>query len=435
MTGNAAAATTALNRRYFLDHPVQAADNLAGMDAPDAIAALSEQPVQTILGTWRALDPNTAAELLPQASPDFAKNVVSELSPNEALQLLGLLDEDDKERIISSLDPAIAKELQELMIYPPDTAGRLMDTRFQALRSSQTVADALEHLRKMESRSTRSLYLLDSDNHLTAKVAITDIAISAPGAILETIAKPVGASVDPLAPQTEIADILDKHKIADLPVINVDGTLLGVVYHSTLVESVQADAMADLQAMVGVSREERALSSPWFAVRKRMPWLQINLLTAFMAAAVVGLFQSTIAKYTALAVLLPVVAGQSGNTGAQALAVTLRGLALREITVRSWRQVMTKEVIAGFLNGIAIAVTCGLAVFLWSWSIGLVLIIMSSMILAMVIAGFAGSLTPIILTKVGIDPAQSSSIVLTTITDVAGFFAFLGIASLLTFMI
>ena len=193
--------------------------------------------------------------------------------------------------------------------------------------------------------------------------------------------------------------------------------------------------MADMQTMVGASKDERALSSPLFAVRKRLPWLQINLLTAFMAAAVVGLFEGTIAKFTALAVLLPVVAGQSGNAGAQALAVTMRGLALREISIRQWARVTIKEVNVGLINGIAVAITCGLGVYIWSGSFGLVIVIAISMVMAMVAAGFAGAVVPIVLTRLGQDPAQSSSIVLTTVTDIAGFFSFLGIATLLSSML
>jgi magnesium transporter len=191
----------------------------------------------------------------------------------------------------------------------------------------------------------------------------------------------------------------------------------------------------DMQTMVGVSKEERALSSSWFAVRKRQPWLQINLLTAFLAAAVVGLFESTIAQYTALAILLPIAAGQSGNTGAQALAVTMRGLTLREITVRQWWQVTRKEAAAALINGAAIAITCGAGVYLWSRSIGLSLIIALAMISSMFIAAVSGALVPIMLKRMGQDPALSSSIILTTVTDIAGFMSFLGIATLLSGML
>ena len=162
-----------------------------------------------------------------------------------------------------------------------------------------------------------------------------------------------------------------------------------------------------------------------------MPWLHINLLTAFLAAAVVGVFESLIAQFTALAVLLPVVAGQSGNAGSQALAVTMRGLALREIGIREWRQVLAKEVVVGLVDGAALAVTCGLSVFVWSQSIGLAIVIAVAMVMSMVAAGNSGALVPIILTRVGQDPATASSIILTTVTDVAGFISFLGTATLL----
>ena len=183
--------------------------------------------------------------------------------------------------------------------------------------------------------------------------------------------------------------------------------------------------------MVGAGRDERALSQPQLAVRKRLPWLEINLATAFLAASVVGLFQSTIAQFTALAVLLPVVAGQAGNSGAQALAVTMRGLALREISTRHWFRVLFKEINVGLINGIAIAVTTSAGVLVWSRSLGLAAVIGSAMILSMIAAGIAGSLIPILLTRVGQDPAQSSTIILTTVTDVTGFLSFLGIATLL----
>ena len=168
---------------------------------------------------------------------------------------------------------------------------------------------------------------------------------------------------------------------------------------------------------------------------KRLPWLQINLLTAFLAASVVGLFENTIAKYTALAVLMPVVAGQSGNAGAQALAVTMRGLVLREISLRHWPKVVFKELYVGLMNGFAVAVTCGIGVYVWSKSFGLVLVIASAMVISMIAAGFAGALVPITLQRLGFDIAQSSSIILTTVTDVVGFFSFLGIATLLSFLL
>jgi magnesium transporter len=214
--------------------------------------------------------------------------------------------------------------------------------------------------------------------------------------------------------------------------VNHDGRFVDAIRQATLMSAVEQETSADIQTMVGASADERALSSPAFAVRKRLGWLQINLLTAFLAAAVVGLFENTIAKFTALAVLLPVVAGQSGNAGAQALAVTMRGLVLREISLRHWPRMVWKEAAVGLTNGLAVAATTALGVYVWSRSSGLVAVISSAMVISMVIAGVAGALVPIVLRRFGQDPAQSSSIVLTTVTDVAGFFSFLGIATLLS---
>ena len=160
-----------------------------------------------------------------------------------------------------------------------------------------------------------------------------------------------------------------------------------------------------------------------------------DLLTAFLAASVVGVFEDTIAKVTALAILLPVVAGQSGNAGAQALAVTMRGLALREIRVSHWFRVMRKEVNTGFWNGVSISVTCAIGVYIWSGSFGLVIVIAASMVISMVAAGMAGALVPITLARLGQDPAVASSIVLTTVTDIVGFFSSLGIATALMSML
>jgi magnesium transporter len=215
-------------------------------------------------------------------------------------------------------------------------------------------------------------------------------------------------------------------------VVDIAGRLIGIIRYDALMTAVREESSVDMVTMVGASRDERALSNVGFVVRKRLPWLSINLLTAFLAAAVVGLFESTIAQFTALAVLLPVVAGQSGNTGAQALAVTMRGLALREIGTSQWLRVARKETGAAFFNGIAIALLTSSGVLVWSSSWGLALVIGSSMIIAMLAAAIAGVIIPTTLSSLGQDPAQSSSIILTTVTDVVGFFAFLGIATLLS---
>jgi magnesium transporter len=294
------------------------------------------------------------------------------------------------------------------------------------------VAEALARLRALKRGGLRELFVVDQEGRLAGRVEIHDLAVADPARPLSEITRTLLAAVQDLDPREDVVSVLQQHPITELPVVNHDGRFVGVIRQAALMSAVEQETSADIQTMVGASADERALSSPGFAVRKRLAWLQINLLTAFLAAAVVGLFESTIARFTALAVLLPVVAGQSGNAGAQALAVTMRGLVLREISLRHWPRMVWKEAAVGLTNGLAVAATTALGVYVWSRSAGLVAVISSAMVISMVIAGVAGALVPIVLRRLGQDPAQSSSIVLTTVTDVAGFFSFLGIATLLS---
>ncbi|MYM65086.1 magnesium transporter [Pseudomaricurvus sp. HS19] len=424
-----------LTRRFLLDFPRHAARIIEATDPQVVASILDEQDVHVQLPVWLSLLPNVSAALLPAISPELSRQLLTELPPHYAVKLLGQLEETEKQAYLALLDEGVRHELTTLMSYPLNSAGQLMDTRITHFRQDMTAGQALDFLRNTRLKTARALFLVDGNGRLAGKAHIQDIAVADPDTALGELSQPVTAAVSNTSTKEEVSELFERRNLLDLPVVDLDNHLLGIIYHASLLEAAQQERTSDVLAMVGASREERALSSPLFAVKKRMPWLQINLLTAFMAASVVGLFESTIAQFTALAVLLPVVAGQSGNAGAQALAVTMRGLALREITIRQWSRVMFKEVGAGLMNGLCIAFTCGIGVYLWSGSVGLVMVICTSMILAMVAAGFAGALVPIILVRLGQDPAQASSIILTTITDIAGFFAFLGIASLLASML
>lgn len=305
-----------------------------------------------------------------------------------------------------------------------------MDTRIITFNPTTTVDQVLEKLRKIGDRKVLGVPVTDSTGKLLGKVFIQNIAISSPDTTLEEILEPC-ESIQVMSPAEEAVKLFEEGKIINLAVVDLDNNLLGIIRSETLIAATQKDASEDVLAMFGAGREERALSSPWFAVKKRLPWLQINLATAFLAASIVGVFEDTIAQVTVLAVFLPVVAGQSGNTGSQALAVTMRGLALREIQTDQWWKVARKEVAVGFINGIAVAFTTSLIAYFWASSFGIALVIGTSMILSMVIAGFSGAVVPIVLKAFGQDPAQSSSIVLTTVTDIMGFLSFLGLATVL----
>ena len=275
------------------------------------------------------------------------------------------------------------------------------------------------------------MFLVSPEQRVLGAVSVEEVALADPGARLDSLSRYTPPAIEATAPTEEVRERLIELGAHSLPVLDFEGRMIGVIRAPELVAVAEQMATADIQKMVGAGSEERALSSPRLAVTKRLPWLYVNLVTAFVAAAVVGLFEDTIARFTALAVLLPVVAGQSGNSGSQALAVSMRGLALREFRASQWRRVALKEVSVGLVNGLAIALVTGAGVYIWAQSIGLSIVIGSAMVIAMTVAGLAGAVIPIMLRALGQDPAQSSSIVLTTVTDVVGFLSFLGLATLL----
>ena len=432
MSAGAEAAVAALNLRFLLDYPREAARRIEAMPAREVGAMLAAQPVHAVVPVWHSLATDVEQAVFTELPEQRAAELLAEVEPARGAALLSRLDEDERARYIGLLDAQVAAEIRALMQYRADSAGQLMDPRVLAFRGELTAHEALARLRQAKRRGLRDLYLVDDDGRLDGRVDIQDLALADPDETLARIARKIAAAVQDTAPREEVVEKMQQDAIADLPVIDFDGRLVGVIRQAKLASAVQQETTLDIQTMVGASRDERALSPAIFAVAKRLPWLQINLLTAFLAAAVVGLFEGTIAKFTALAVLLPVVAGQSGNAGAQALAVTMRGLVLREISLRHWPKVVFKELNVGLLNGLAVAATTAIGVYLWSRSVGLVLVISAAMVISMVAAGFAGALVPITLQRFGQDPAQSSSIILTTVTDVVGFFSFLGIATLLS---
>ncbi|MBE0621815.1 MAG: magnesium transporter [Burkholderiales bacterium] len=430
MNTAAEAAVTALNLRFLLDYPREAARRIEAMPAREVSEMLAAQPVHAVVPVWNSLATDVEQAVFTELPQARAAELLAELEPARSAALLNRLEEDERERYKGLLNAQVAAEIRALMQYRPDSAGQLMDPRVLAYRGELSAQEALARLRLTKRRGLREVYLVDDDGRLDARVDIQDLALADPEETLTRIARKITDAVQDTAPREEVVEKMQQDAVTDLPVIDFDGRLVGVIRQAKLATAVQQETTLDIQTMVGASRDERALSPATFAVIKRLPWLQINLLTAFLAASVVGLFEGTIAKYTALAVLLPVVAGQSGNAGAQALAVTMRGLVLREISLRHWPRVVFKEVNVGLMNGFAVAATTALGVYVWSRSLGLVMVIAAAMVISMVAAGFAGALVPIMLQRFGQDPAQSSSIILTTVTDVVGFFSFLGIATL-----
>lgn len=415
----------------FALHPDDAADELERLSSAEAVDVLTQFGPLKCAEAFRRIAPATAISLLEHLKPDQAKEFINVLDPPQAGALLAGLSRPQAELILESVSGTDARQLRQLMEYPAESAGRLMDPRLALFGPDTLANDALGRLRSMpRSRKLMNIWIVDPQGHLTGSVSLQDAALAEVGATLADLEILAPVSISALAKREEVVETMERQRMASIPVVDFDQKPIGIIRLNELVSAIGKEHSADLVSITGASRDERALSPVGFAVSKRLPWLQINLATAFLAASVVGLFENTISQFTALAVLLPVVAGQSGNTGAQALAVVLRGLALREITLRHWPKVVVKEFFTGLLNGLAVAVVTCLGVYVWSGSLGLVAVIGVAMVFSMAIAGVAGAIIPVILAALGQDPAQSSSIVLTTVTDVFGFFSFLGLATL-----
>ena len=415
---------------YFQLYPDDAAGQLEALPLEETVRILLQVTPPTAAAVFERLGPQTAGQVLEQIDDEVAAILLEIVDPSRTAPLLLRLGKEVRERRLASLSPRTAAELNTLMTYPPDTAGHLMDPRISAFRPDATVEQVMERLRSLGRRRVHDILLVDGDGLLIGSIPLQDLVPAPREKRLEELVRISTVNVIALATREEVVEILDRHRLTTLPVVDIEGRLLGAIRYDALVRAVEQEASMDIQRMVGVSEEERALSKVSFAVRKRLPWLQINLVTAFLAAAVVGLFEGTIARFTALAVLLPVVAGQSGNTGMQALAVTMRGLTLREIRLRHWLRMTLKEATVAVCNGVAVSIVTSLGVFLWSGSSGLAFVIGIAMVISMALAGIAGAAIPMILSAVGQDPAQASSIILTTVTDVTGFFSFLGLATL-----
>ncbi len=421
-----------LNRAFLLNHPRTAARKLESISPAEAVEILQQQQPQLIGLVLEKIAPSIATLIFLQLPDKLASRVLAAIDTGVSVSILSRITKEKTESYLSLLNEVNANELRSLLEYPDNTVGRLMNPHIFAFNKNTLVKQVLTQLKKQNLESLHHLFVLNDDMKLNGEVEIRKLILADENQSLESLSIPIVAYLNALDPKEEVMSTLDKYRVNALPVVDIDFKLVGIVEGQDLMDALREEIVTGMQTMVGASKDERALSSSFFAVQKRLPWLQVNLLTAFLAASVVGIFQDTIAQFTALAILLPIAAGQSGNTGAQALAVTMRGLTLREISLKHWYRVMLKELGAGFINGIGIAITCSLGVYVWSRSFGLALVMALAMVISMTLAGIAGALVPMLLKRFGLDPAQSSSIVLTTVTDVAGFMSFLGIATLLS---
>ena len=289
--------------------------DMAPQEAADVVAAIDPR---VLSNAFRTLSLAKALDILESTEPLAGGALLLHLAPARAGAVLEGLTEAKREEILERMSPADSRELRILATYQPDSAGRLRDPRIHVFRTTTSVADALARLKiGHKGRSLLNLFVVDDDGGLVGTVPLHEAVVADPGDSLLSLVRQPPLAVSPFASRSEIVETMRRHRLASLPVVGPQNTPIGVLRLNDLIEEVEKELSSDLLSMTGASKEESALSGPGFAVRKRLPWLQVNLATAFLAAAVVGFFEDTIARFTALAVLLPVVAGQSGNTAAK----------------------------------------------------------------------------------------------------------------------
>ena len=417
-----------LVRQFVESNPRDAAQAFEKLEVAEAAEIIETLPFRTEALVLERLTPIRASAILERLDPERRRELLAIMPPRTASLVLQHLEERDREEALTYLPEKVARQIRELMHYPPDTAGGMMEPRVTSIPVDLTVQAAVAHFRKAPRQTLYYLYVTDRDGKLVGVLNMRDLLLASPRDRIESLVHKELLSVPATMSREDVVTLIRRHRFLALPVLDNEGRLIGVIRHDEALRAGQLEAFENLQKMVGAGGDEKALSPVSTVVKRRLPWLYVNLLTAFLAAAVVGAFEGTIQKVTALAVLLPIVSGQGGNTGAQALAVVMRGLALREIISGSAKRVIVKEVLAGLFNGIAIAIGTAGAVWIWSKNYGLALVILLSMIVNMVAAGLSGATIPLILKALNRDPAQSSSIFLTTVTDCVGFASFLGFA-------
>ncbi|MFC1857571.1 magnesium transporter [Thermodesulfobacteriota bacterium] len=419
-----------LIRSFIEHHPRDAAVSFETLELAEAVQIIKKLPVRTIAVLVERLTSQKAGIILEHLDLVPLSELLSILPPKVASSALQHMDDKKRETALEGLPEKFKRQLQELLQYSPDTAGGMMEPRVTSIPLDLTVQGAIAYFRKAPRQTLYYLYVTDEAGKLVGVLNMRDLLLGSPRNPVEKLVNRNVFSVPETMTRDEVITLMRRHRFLAVPVVDSEGRLVGVIRHDEALRASQLEAFEDMQKMFGAGSDERALSPVSIAIKRRLPWLIVNLLTAFLAAAVVGLFEGTIQKVTALAVLLPIVSGQGGNTGAQALAVVMRGLALREILSGMANRVIVKEVLAGLINGVAIAVLTAAAVWVWAANVGLSLVIGLAMIVNMAAAGLSGATIPLVLKALNRDPAQSSSIFLTTVTDVVGFAAFLGFAAL-----
>ncbi len=392
---------------------------------------------------------NEVVQLLP---PQHTAHILEHLSPLEAAQLADGIDTETVSAILDASSPDVAADVirnlprqqseqvqaamsriepvRPLLQYPARSAGSLMTTECPAVNMNASAASALDIVRLRGDAAERvgAILLVDAHHRLHGSVSIVRLALARPDTIVSQIGDAQVLSVTPLTDQEECARLMERYSLPYVPVAEPEGRLVGVILGEDLVDVVEEEATEDMYKMAGIPGE-RVLGPLGSSVLHRLPWLYINLGTAFLAALVISIFESTIARVVALAVFLPVVASQGGIGGTQTLTLVVRSMALGELSGRRGVRLLTREVALGLVHGILLGLAVALVAGLWKGNPILGLVLGLAMLVNMLVAGLAGAGVPLLLRRLRLDPAVASAVIVTTFTDLAGFAIFLGLAT------
>lgn len=390
------------------------------LSGEQAGSVLHEMDDQTLLELVRALDEVELSGILEQMPADNAAQVVDELPEEQAEKVLDLMKEEKSE------------EVQELLEYGEKTAGRIMSPEFVAVHEEMSVAQALDHVRKSaSSEHAFYLYVVDDHDHLVGVVPLRRLITADPATPIRLIRHEDVVSVTPETDQEEVARLVAKYNLLAVPVVDGDRRLLGTVTVDDVIDVIQQEATEDIQRFGGAAGDETVLDPPRAVFTKRLVWRFINLATAILAASVIGLFEGSIRSLATLAVFMPIVASMGGIGTTQTATVVVRGIALGDMTASVLLRVLRKEVTLGLTTGAANGVVMAVIAYLWKGQLLLSLILGVALTFNMVVAAVVGTLVPLALKTFRLDPAIASSVIITTFTDVFGFFSFLGLATLL----
>jgi magnesium transporter len=412
-------------------HPADRADAFSVLDDEDRATLLPRFDVPSTADLLEELEDDEAAILANRLPTELLADVLDEMEPDEAADVLGDLPPSRAAEALAEMEEA--EEVIPLLSYADETAGGLMTTSFIALNPNSTTAQAIDFLRQLDPdvETPYYMYVVDPSNHLVGILGMRDLIIADPDTVVETIMSSEVIVSLPEQDQEEVARLMARYDLAAIPVVDEQGEIQGVITQDDLVEVLEDEATEDIYRLANVPDHELSIDSPVrTSVRKRLPWLYLNTLTALFAAWVISNFESLFQQVAVLAVFQSVVAGMGGNAATQSLAMIVRAIALGEISIReSWKP-LGRQVATGIIQGIAVGSVVGIGVYIWKGNAFLGLIIGLALVGNIIVAAIVGTLIPLGLKALNLDPALASSVLVTAVTDIVGFGLFLGLASL-----